>query len=114
MVWPRTSLIAAACSRALESTPPPGAKGTISVIGWFGQFAGCAAAAAVRAASNAAPSAARIGVMNNSSFSVEDDAAGLDRSGPAFQLGFDEGRQIVRRAAILGGDDHADILVTLD
>src|SRR4051812_35581505 len=46
--------------------------------------------------------------------SVERDAAGLDRPGPALDLGFDETGEVVRRAAILGRDHDADALVALD
>jgi len=51
--WPNRS----AMKRAMKSLPPPGVKGTISVIGWPGYGASCAAAAwaNARAASAAVP-----------------------------------------------------------
>src|ERR1043165_8691219 len=113
MVWPSASPIAAACRRALASTPPPAANGTISVIGRVGQS--CAAAGAVKPASiAAATSTIRITVIVDCSISVQNHAAGLDRFDPARELRFDEARQEFRRAPVLRSDHDADGFEALD
>src|SRR6266571_5150865 len=95
MVWPSASPIASACRRALASTPPPAANGTISVIGRVGQS--CAEAIVVKAPSVAAAASAIRIVVIGDSISVQGDAACLDRLNPAGEFRFDEVRQELRR-----------------
>src|SRR3954468_24964435 len=112
MVWPRTSPIASACRRALASTPPPAANGTISVIGRVGQS--CADTVELKVPSiAAAASTIRIAVIGDS-ISIQTNAARLDRLNPACELRFDEARQEFRRPPVLRGDDDTDRLEAFD
>src|SRR5438046_9887816 len=88
MVWPSASPIATACRRALASTPPPAANGTISVIGRVGQS--CADTVVVKAPRDAAAAIAiRITVIVECSISIQCDGACLDRAEPADDLRFE-------------------------
>jgi hypothetical protein len=112
MVWPRISPIASACSRALASTPPPAANGTISVIGRVGQS--CAGAVAGKAARAATAATVIRSVVIDNSISIEIDAARFDRLDPAGKLRFHELRQEFRRPPILRRHHDADCLEAID
>src|SRR3954466_12125284 len=92
--------------------PPPGANGTISVIGRVGQS--CADAVAVKLTKAATvASAIRVVVIANS-ISIERNATRLDRLDPARELALDEVRQEFRRALFLRRYHDADRLEALD
>jgi hypothetical protein len=67
-VCPRISPIASACSRALASTPPPAANGTISVIGRVGQS--CATAGVTNTAHAASAASAALVLVMKLSFAI--------------------------------------------
>ena len=100
MVWPRISPSTSACSRALASMPPPGANGTISVMGAGRPFLRGGGRGEARPMRRATRTQIFDSVASPlSSYSISTPLA-LDRRAPALDLALDELAEIFGRTPV--------------